>query len=318
MNSVIKIKIDKEFVILILITVCFLIFSEIFAPGFVEMQHLAFMLEVMAIVGIAAIAQTLVIISGGIDLSVGSIMYLMLAIAPRFMRDDFLLPFLLCLVIGTIVGALNGVLIAWAEIPPVVQTIAMMTALTGFIFVYTGGVSGVKAHPMLRVITVSKIGPLHSCTIMWIILIILFFYIIHGTSYGRYIKALGSNPRASYLSGIKVKLVIFTIYSISGLLSALAGLFFYGYANVPYYPSQTGGLGIDYAFNSITAVLIGGTLFKGGKGGPERTFLGVFIIQTLTSLLVMLGLPQALRFMVNGIVILIVVTLYKRIVFYKL
>jgi ribose/xylose/arabinose/galactoside ABC-type transport system permease subunit len=209
------------------------------------------------------------------------------------------------------VGAVNGILIAWAKVPPIIQTIATMTALTGFIFIYTGGVSGSKAHPLLRAITVNQIGPLHMCTIIWIILIIFFYIILHRTTYGRFIQSLGSNPRASYLSGIKVKLTTFSVYTLSGLLSALAGLFFYGYANVPYYPSQTGGLGIDYAFGSITAVVIGGTLFTGGKGGPEKTFFGVLFMQILVSLLVMLGFPQALRLLLNGTILLIIVIIYK-------
>ena len=141
---------------------------------------------------------------------------------------------------------------------------------------------------------------------------IIFFFVIHATVYGRYIQALGSNPRASYLSGIKVKLVTFSVYVISGLLSAFAGLLFLGYIEIPYFPAKVGGLGIDYAFNSITATIIGGTLFKGGRGGPERTFLGVLLLQFLFSLLVMLGLPEPGKMIVQGIIIVAIVSVYVK------
>jgi ribose/xylose/arabinose/galactoside ABC-type transport system permease subunit len=311
MISELETKISRDLLILVAVSFGLLVVSELLAPGFIEIDHLSFILEITAIVGTAALGQTLVILTGGIDLSVGTIMYLMLAIAPRLMGEEFLLPFLICLAVGALVGAVNGILIAWARVPPIIQTIATMTALTGFIFIYSGGVSGAKAHPLLRAMTVNQIGPLHSCTVIWIILIIFFYIILHRTTYGRYIQALGSNPRASYLSGIKVKLTTFSVYTLSGLLSALAGLFFYGYANIPYYPSQTGGLGIDYAFSSITAVVVGGTLFTGGKGGPDRTFFGALFMQLLVSLLVMLGLPQALRLLVNGAILLVIVIIYK-------
>jgi len=303
---------NLQVIILAVITIAFALIAELLAPGFLRIGHLSFMLEVMAILGVVAIAQTIVIMTGGIDMSTGAIMYLMMAVAPMFMKEEFFLPFLLCLGIGALIGAINGALIAWAEIPPIVQTIAMMVALTGVVFVRTGGSPGGKAHPLLRAMTVDYVGPLHMATIIWFALTIIFFFILRATVYGRYIQALGSNPRASFLSGIRVKLVTFSVYVISGLLSAFGGLLFLGYIEIPYFPSQVGGLGIDYAFNSITATLIGGTLFKGGRGGPERTFLGVLLLQFLFSLLVMLGLPEPGKMIVQGIIIVAIVGIYVR------
>ncbi len=315
MSGVKKIRISRDTLqvtILAIITILFAIIAEILAPGFLRIGHLSFMLEVTAILGIVAIAQTIVIMTGGIDMSTGAIMYMMMAFAPFLMKSGFFLPFLACLGIGALIGAVNGGLIAWAEIPPIVQTIAMMVALTGVVFVRTGGSPGGKAHPLLRAMTVEYVGPLHMATIIWFIITILFFFIIHATVYGRYIQALGSNPRASFLSGIRVKLVTFSVYVISGILSAFGGLLFLGYIEIPYFPAKVGGLGIDYAFDSITATIIGGTLFKGGRGGPERTFLGVLLLQFLFSLLVMLGLPEPGKMIVQGIIIVAIVGIYVR------
>ncbi|MCD6535671.1 MAG: ABC transporter permease, partial [Thaumarchaeota archaeon] len=167
--------------VLAVITVAFALIAEILAPGFLRIGHLSFMLEVTAILGILSIAQTIVIMTGGIDMSTGAIMYLMMATAPMLMKTGFFIPFLLCLAIGALVGAVNGGLIAWADIPPIVQTIAMMVALTGVVFVRTGGSPGGKAHPLLRAMTIEYVGPLHMATIIWIVITIIFFFVIHAT-----------------------------------------------------------------------------------------------------------------------------------------
>lgn len=303
---------NLQLIILAGITIGLALIAEMLAPGFLQIGHLSFMLEVMAIIGVVAIAQTIVIITGGIDMSVGAIMYLMMTVGPLFMKEEFFLPFLLCLGIGALIGAINGALIAWAKVPPIIQTIATMITLTGVVFVRTGGTPGGRAHPILRAMSIDYVGPLHMVTIIWFVLTIIFFLVLRATVYGRYIQALGSNLRASYLSGIRVNLITFSVYVISGLLSALGGLLLLGYIEIPYFPTQVGGLGIDYSFNTITATLIGGTLFKGGKGGVERTFLGIFLIQFLFSLLIMLGLPTPAKMVVNGIIIVAIVGIYMR------
>jgi ribose transport system permease protein len=141
----------------------------------------------------------------------------------------------------------------------------------------------------------------------WILLSVLFYFIIKITPFGWRIRALGSNPVASRCSGIQVQRIQIAVYMLSGLLAALAGLLYLGWARTPYPTFQSGaGVGADLTLKSIAAVVIGGTLFSGGRGGVERTFLGVLILSILYSILIMAGLGVEWQIMLNGIIISVV------------
>ena len=302
--------------IIILVVALFLIMAiaSIVTPGFLTYKHLTMVLYVNTILGILALAQTLVILSGGLDLSIGSTYWISTMIGALLMLNgETFVPSLACLMIGAVIGIINGIAIAKFRIPHVVMTLAMMIILTGVLYVTTGGGGHGRATELLISFSTGRIFEFPYISLIWILLSVLFYFILKITPFGWRIRALGSNPVASRCSGIQVQRIQIAVYMLSGLLSALAGLLYLGWARTPYPTFQSGaGVGADLTLKSISAVIIGGTLFSGGRGGVVRTFLGVLILSVLCSILIMAGLGVEWQIMLNGIIIISVVGVYSQ------
>jgi ribose transport system permease protein len=305
---------STQIVILVLALIFIMAIASIVTPGFLTYKHLTMVLYVNTMLGILALAQTLVILSGGLDLSVGSTYWISTMIGALLMVEgETLLPALACLLIGAVVGIINGVAIAKLRVPHVVMTLAMMIILTGVLYVTTGGGGHGRATELLISFSTGRILEFPNISLVWILLSILFYFILKITPFGWRIRALGSNPVASRCSGIQVQRIQIIVYMLSGLLAALAGLLYLGWARTPYPTFHSGaGVGADLTLKSISAVIIGGTLFSGGRGGVERTFLGVLILSILYSILIMAGLGVEWQIMLNGIIIISVVGIYSQ------
>jgi ribose transport system permease protein len=302
--------------VLILITALLLlvVIASILSPGFLTYQHLTTILYADTMLGILALAQTIVIISGGLDMSVGAIYWISIMVGAVQMNNtgSTIFPALFCVFLGVLAGFINGVGVAKFKIPHVVMTLAMMITLTGVLYVTTGGGLKGRASDALIAFSTGRVYGFPIISIVWIILTILFFFILNVTSFGWRIRALGASLVASYCSGIRVERIQIWVYMISGFLASIAGLIYLGWARKPYqtFQSQT-GIGANLALESITAVIIGGTLFSGGTGGVERTFIGVLILSILNSLLVMAGLGHEYKMIMHGVIIIIVVGVYS-------
>ena len=303
-----------EVVILILALVLIMAVASIATPGFLTYKHITMVLYVNTMFGILSLAQTLVILSGGLDLSVGSIYWISTMVGALLMvKGNTLVPALACLLMGAVIGIINGAAIAKLKVPHVVMTLAMMIILTGVLYVTTGGGGHGRATELLISFSTGRIFEFPIISLVWILLSVLFYFILKITPFGWRIRALGSNPVASRCSGIQVQRIQITVYMLSGLLAALAGLLYLGWARTPYPTFQSGaGIGADLTLKSIAAVVIGGTLFSGGRGGVERTFLGVLILSILYSILIMAGLGVEWQIMLNGIIIISVVGVYSQ------
>ena len=304
----------KQLLILILALVVIMAIASLVTPGFLTYRHLTMVLYCNTMLGILSLAQTLVILSGGLDLSIGSIYWISTMTGALLMVEgDTLLPALVCLLIGAGVGFINGIAIAKARIPHVVMTLAMMISLTGVLYVTTGGGGHGRATEALIAFSTGRILGFPNISLVWILLSILFYFVLKITPFGWRVRALGSNPVACRFSGIRVEWIQILVYTLSGLLAAGAGLLYLGWARTPYPTFQSGaGVGADVALKSIAAVIIGGTLFSGGRGGVERTFLGVLILSCLCSILLMAGLGVEWQIMLSGIIIISVVVVYSR------
>jgi ribose transport system permease protein len=304
----------KQFLALILALVVIMVVAGLATPGFLTYQHLAMVLYCNTMLGLLALAQTLVILSGGLDLSIGSIYWISTMSGALLMVDgDTLLPALICLLIGAGVGFINGIAIAKAKIPHVVMTLAMLISLTGVLYVTTGGGGHGRATEELIAFSTGRVLGFPNISIVWIALTIIFYLVLRFTSFGWRIRAVGSNPVACRFSGIRVERIQILVYMLSGLIAAAAGLLYLGWARTPYPTFQSGaGVGADVALKSIAAVIIGGTLFSGGRGGVVRTFLGVLILSCLYSILLMAGLGDEWQIMLSGIIIISVVVIYGR------
>jgi len=287
------------------------IISGILSPSSVNPVHLLNVTRQASALGIVSIGQTFVIMTQGIDLSVGANLTLIEILTAGIIlgRGEMVLPVIIfCLGVGAFIGLINGLAITKLKLSPFVMTLCMMSVLTGVYLLYCGGSPRGKIPDSLRFIGAGRIGNVFpAAIIVWVIAIAVAFVIFRYTTFGRYIYSTGGNPQASYLSGVNVNLVIIIAYIISGFCSALAGVLLAGYIG-------TGSLtvGIGYDLNSIAAVIMGGTTFSGGRGSVIGTVGGALIITILFSLLTMLGIPHSGKLMAQGLIIIGIVSLYTK------
>jgi len=300
-----------QVIILSSMLVVIILVAGILKPGFLTAKHLITIVHDTSILGISAIGQTIVILTGGIDLSVGATMLMADAVGAMLLGgQNRIIPILICLGLGLLIGAINGTGIAFLRIPPFIMTLGMMAILTGSIFIFAKTCG--FASPILRYLSIGKVGNIPILIIIWIFLAMIMTIIMRLTVFGREVYAIGSNPIASYHSGIKNRIVIFFVYVISGIFSAIAGLFLLGYTGVPELTYRGGGLGTNYTLSAIAAVIIGGTIFTGARGGVEKTIFGVLVLKILFSILTMMGMSGAGKLITQGLVVIVIVGIYMK------
>jgi ribose transport system permease protein len=285
------------------------IISGIISPKMLEPSYILEVLKVASILGIISIGQTLLILSRGIDLSVGVHMTLVMILIDGMSMgrpENTLLALIVALLVGLAVGAFNGLLVVKFEIEPLVGSLGVMTLLIGVSFVYTKGFAKGTAPPLLNFLGSGRLLDFFPVAIvLWILVAFTIFFVLRYTVFGRHVYASGANPTAAKLAGIRIERVRLLVYLISGGLTAFSGVIWTGYLGTP-----TLAGGSYYALDSIAAVVIGGTTFSGGKGGIEGTIAGVIIIAYLSSFLTILGIGEAGRLMVQGLIILALVFSY--------
>ena len=292
----------------------------IITPSFFKINHIINILYLNSILGILAIAQTLVILIGGIDMSLGAIYWLIIMLGAQFMRGELLWgPILICLLIGLSIGFINGYCIAKLKIPHVVMTLAMMVIITGLLYVTTGGGGDGKSAELLTQFSIHRVllfGSFRGIPVrflIWVLLAVCFSMILKYTTFGWKTRALGSNIKATNLSGINTQRIQIITYMLSGFLAVIAGMLYLGQAKTPYPTFQSGvGVGASLTLQTIAAVILGGTFFYGGNGGVGRTFLGVVFLSILYSVLNMIGLHEEWQGIFNGLIILIIVGSYSK------
>lgn len=291
--------------------VVLLALSAVVSPQSFNPQDLLNLAKQASGLGIVAIGQTLVILTGGIDLSVGSVITLVhvFSVGQIMGRPESVLPVaLLCLLMGAGIGCLNGLGITRARISPFVMTLCVDFIVRGLYLIYSKGQPSGFVPDNLRYLGRGRIaGLLPISVIIWVGLSLLFIFILRRTVFGARLYATGANPRVAYLAGVRNERVLFAAYLLTGLLAALAGLILTGDMG-----AVSLGLGRDYSLDSIAAVVIGGTSFVGGFGGVEGTIAGAFIIRLLTSLLQKANVANPGKLIIQGVLILLVVGAYSK------
>jgi ribose transport system permease protein len=261
--------------------------------------------------GIVSIGQTLVILTGGIDLSVGSVITLVhvVSVGTILGRSEMVLPVaVMCLGLGAGIGAINGLGVTRGRINPLVMTLCMDFILRGVYMIYTNGQPNGVVPENLRFLGRGRILDIVPiAALFWIGLAFVFIFLLRGTTFGSRLYAVGANPRTAWLSGVRTDRTVMLAYTLTGLLAAAAALVITGDLG-----AVSLGVGADYAMDSIAAVVIGGTAFVGGIGGVEGTVAGAFIIRLLTSLLQKANFSNPGKLIVQGALILLIVGAYSK------
>ncbi|MFT9110958.1 MAG: ribose ABC transporter permease [Bifidobacterium psychraerophilum] len=275
-------------------------------PNFFTANNLLNLLLQVTANGFIAFGMTFVILTGGIDLSVGAILALSSALAAGMIGAGMPLPLavFLCLVIGAFLGAVNGFFIAYGKMAPFIVTLATQMAYRGLTLVFTNGnpLTNKMDGFFLAFIGQGYLFGIPFPVIIMIIAFVLLFVLLHKTSFGKSVYALGGNEKAAYIAGVQSNRVKVAIYTISGAMSALSGLVITSRLS-----SATPQAGSGYEMFAIAAVVLGGTSLMGGKGRLTGTMIGVLIIGVLNNGLNIIGVSAFWQQVVEGVVILVAV-----------
>lgn len=284
---------------------------SILNPSFLEPLNILNLLRQVAINALIAFGMTFVILTGGIDLSVGAILALSSALTAGMMVSgiDPILAVIIGCILGGLMGTVNGLFITKGKMAPFIATLATMTIFRGLTLVYTGGnpITGLGDNYLFQLFGRGYFLGIPVPAITMILTFVVLFIVLHKTPFGRKTYAIGGNEKAALISGIKVPNVKIMIYSLSGMLAALAGAILTSRLN-----SAQPTAGTSYELDAIAAVVLGGTSLSGGKGRIFGTLIGALIIGTLNNGLNLLGVSSFYQMVVKGIVILIAVLLDRK------
>lgn len=284
---------------------------SILNPAFLEPINILNLLRQISINALIAFGMTFVILTGGIDLSVGAILALSSALTAGFIVSgmDPILAIIVGSIIGAILGMVNGLLITKGKMAPFIATLATMTIFRGLTLVYTDGnpITGLGSNYAFQLFGRGYFLGIPVPAITMLLTFIVLWVLLHKTPFGRRTYAIGGNEKAALISGIKVPRVKIMIYSLAGFMSALAGAILTSRLN-----SAQPTAGTSYELDAIAAVVLGGTSLSGGRGRIVGTLIGVLIIGVLNNGMNLLGVSSFYQSVVKGIVILIAVLLDRK------
>ena len=254
-----------------------------------------------------AFGMTFVILTGGIDLSVGSILALSSALTAGLLGSGMpvTLAILISLILGCILGMMNGLLISYGKLAPFIVTLATMTIFRGATLVYTNGnpiTKGLSDTFLFQFLGQGYIVGIPFPVIIMFIVFIVLYVLLHKTAFGKSVYAIGGNEKAAYISGVKLNKVKIIIYSISGIMASISGLIITSRLS-----SAQPTAGASYEMDAIAAVVLGGTSLSGGKGRILGTLIGALISGVLNNGLNIIGVSAFWQQVVKGVVILIAV-----------
>ncbi|MGE4484948.1 MAG: ABC transporter permease [Oscillospiraceae bacterium] len=303
-KAILKSNVVKVYLVMILmyIVICCI------KPGYFSWTYMMGQLVLGAFLGITAMGQTTVILTGGIDLSVAWMMNLSACMLTQITsKAGPAQAIIFILLTGVFVGFFNGLGVSLLKIPPMIMTLAMNLILRSVTLVYCKGTPKGSVPDFLAFLGKGRFLNIRAMIFVWAILAIIILLVLKKTVFGRSIYAVGNNASASDLSGIKSGVVLTGAYTLSALFAAISGIMLVSMTSLAYL-----GMGDAYQMDSVAAVVIGGTAITGGKGGYAGTIAGTMIMMFIEALLVALNMPGAGKQIVNGVVIIAVLLMYAR------
>ena len=277
-----------------------IIFASL-SPYFFSSTNFSNIGRAMVIIGIGSIGATIVIISGGFDLSVGSVMAAsgMLAAFVINQGQSNLVGVVLALMLGCVIGLLNGFVIGYLRINPLIATLAMLSIVRGLAYIISGGDAVVVSNSSFLAIGTDSLFGIPLTVWICVTLFLSVGFLMPRTHFGRYVYAIGSNSRAARLAGIFVNRWTLVFYAFSGTTAALAG-----YVTVARTGQAEPSANIGAELDMITAVILGGASLSGGKGRLVGTFLAIVVLAVLTNGLILIGVPSYWQLPVKGCVLM--------------
>ncbi len=272
--------------------------------NFLSLGNIRNILRIASINGLLAVGMTFVVLTGGIDLSVGAIMGCAGMFSAYFAQATLGHPWYVAVLIGIgvglVLGSFNGVCISYLKVPAFVGTLGTMSIAKGVTFLLTDAKPIPGLNDAFKFIGGGSIGEwLPVPIVVMLIVLLTCFILLYKTRYGRYLFAVGGNLNAAHVSGINTKSIICSVYVISGVLAALAGII-----TTARVTSGVTSTGDGYETNAIAMVVIGGTSLAGGRGRLWGTIIGILLLQCLTNGLDMLGVNAYYQLIIKGFVVI--------------
>lgn len=291
----------------VLIIMC--IGFQLLTHRFLNLQNISIVAQQASINTVLAAGMTFVILTGGIDLSVGSILAAaaMVAVITSKIPEFGMIGILAGLVMGTLLGMVNGSFIAWVKLPPFIVTLGGMTAMRGIARLLGNDTTVFNPQLPFDFIGNESLFGVPWLVIIACIVVIICWFILKRTVLGVHVYAVGGNEDAARLAGIKVWKVLLFVYGLSGFMCGLGGVM----SAARLYAANGVQLGVSYELDAIAAVILGGTSFVGGVGSIWGTLIGALIIAVLSNGLILLGVSDVWQYIIKGIVIVGAVTIDK-------
>jgi len=290
--------------VLILIFIGF----SLMTPNFATESNIMNIVRQSSINTVLAAGMTFVIITGGIDLSVGSILgaTAVMAMVTSLSPELGLLSIPVALMGGLLMGTLNGVMVAYVGLPPFIATLGTYTALRGAAYLLADGTTVINNNISFEWIGNAYLGPIPWLVVIGFVVIGICWFILRKTTLGMHVYAVGGNANAARLTGIKVGMVLTFVYAMSGLMAGLGGIM-----SASRLYSANGNLGVGYELDAIAAVVLGGTSLSGGIGTITGTLIGALIIAAMNNGMTLMGVSYFWQLVIKGCVIIIAVLIDK-------
>jgi ribose transport system permease protein len=281
---------------------------SLLSPAFLKPENLANVLTQAAPLGIVVLGQTFVLLVGGVDLSVASVMATSAVIATGFATtDNSMVPviFAAAIALGVVIGLTNGLLVAKRNVSPFLATLATTIVLQGLRFLYTQGSTGSTLPSAFATMGAGRVLGVPVNLIALVVLATVLGYLLLVSKWGRKIYLVGGNVRGAMLVGLPTDWIIVGCYTLCSVIAAIAGLFLVGYVGQV---DQWTGKG--YELDSIVAAVMGGVAITGGRGNIFGALLGVLILIVMFNAVILLGLPVQVQYILKGVIVIAASALY--------
>jgi len=281
--------------------------SGIASPIFLQGDNINNMLVQWSPLGIVVIGQALVMLVGGLDLSVASVMATAAVIATAYGADnEKILPIVAsALLLGVCTGLINGLLVTKRNVSPFLATFAMAAVLLGLRYVYTQGAPSGDMPPWFKVLSTQSVAGIPYVLMILAILACLFGVLLHKSTFGRKVYIVGGNPDSARLVGIHADRITITCYILSSMLAAVAGVLLAGYAGV-----VDNYIGRGFELDSAVAAVMGGVALSGGRGSIFGALVGAGILVIVFNIVLLVGLPVQLQMILKGLVVIVAAAIY--------
>jgi ribose transport system permease protein len=283
--------------------VLLVVIATVLNPGFLSAGNLRVQAFQLVPTLLVSLGMAMVIATEGVDLSVGAVIALAASLVPLYLGYNAYIAIAVCVVGGIVAGSISGLMVAMAKVQPIVATLALMIGLRGVAVIFNGNQAKPVSDPTFNAIGIDSVGGVPIMLIIAIVAVLIVAFVVRRTTFGRQLVAVGDNRAASALAGLPVRRVLLTVYIVSGVLAALAGVMLVGHGA----EADPANQGLNIELSAITAVVVGGTPLTGGRIRVLGTVAGAVFMQLLSATLIQHNVRNSYAQMAEAVIICLAV-----------